>query len=102
MRETYFSSSIWELPGVTKQPNEIFDVSRRRSRLQIVRQDKCHCIDFANISKLVTTQVTMKLFSDNLVMEAAKVLELCFAAQSLNTANVRGLGTIFFLSAILV
>ena len=50
-------------------------VSHRRSRLQI-RQDKWHRIDFANISKLVNTRKTMKLF-DNLVIEASKFAGNC-------------------------
>ena len=58
---------------VTKQPNEIFAVSRGRSRLQkiFIHQDKWHRIDFANISKLIATRITMKL-CDNLVIEALK------------------------------
>ena len=57
---------------VTKQTNEILAVSNRRLWLQkIIHQDKRHRIDFANISKLVTTRMTMKL-CDNLVIEALK------------------------------
>ena len=62
---------------VTKQPNEILAVSNRRSQLQkIIHQDKWHCIDFANISKLVTTWITMKL-CDNLVIKALKFAGNC-------------------------
>ena len=60
-----------------KQPNEILSVCNRRSRLQkIIHQDKWHRIDFANISKLVTTWIAMKLW-DNLVIEALKFAGNC-------------------------